>query len=215
MSSAIRVLIADDHAGFRTGLRRLLETPAEGLEIIAEAEDGASAVALTQQHQPDVVLLDLQMPGCNGIEAARQIHGEHPHIAILMLTMFEDDDTVLAALRAGALGYLKKGAARAEIVRAIHGAHQGEALYGAAMARRILNLVSANPRHPADILPQLSEREWQVLALMVQHKTNAEIAHTLGIEYKTVRNHITHVVKKLQANNRADAIHKARAAGLG
>jgi len=212
--STIRVLIADDHAGFRAGLRRFLETPNEGLVIVAEAEDGESAITLAGLHQPDVALMDLHMPGCGGIEAARQIHAGHPHIAILMLTMFEDDDMVLAALRAGALGYLKKGTPRAEFVRAIHGARYGDALYGAAIARRILDLVSPERAHPADLLPQLSDREREVLALMAQHRANGAIADALGIGEKTVRNHITHILRKLQVESRAQAIHKARAAGL-
>ena len=212
---ALRVLIADDNPRFRAGLRALL-TAAPDAEVAGEATTGDEAVALANRLQPDVILMDIQMPGLNGIEATRRILGTSPHIGILVLTMFEDDDTVFAAMRAGARGYLLKGALKAEILRAIRGVASGEAVFGPAIARRLMQYFAA-PRSgaTAQAFPELTEREYEILALMAQHRTNVEIAERLGLSQKTIRNHVSNIFGKLQVADRAEAIIRARQAGLG
>lgn len=211
----ISVLIADDHADFREGLQALLESAA-GLELVGEATTGDEAVGLAARLQPDVILMDINMPGLNGIEAARRILHTSPHISILMLTMFEDDDSVFAAVRAGARGYLLKGARKAEILRAIHGVSSGEAIFGPAIARRLIHFFSGpRPATPPQVFPELTVREREILDLMAQHLTNAEIAERLVISQKTVRNQVSNILSKLQVVDRAQAIIKARDAGLG
>jgi DNA-binding NarL/FixJ family response regulator len=212
---AIRILIADDHAPFRSGLRALFEANPD-FEIVGEAETGAQAVTLTIQLQPDVVLMDIKMPGLNGIEATRQILQTSPHVSILMLTMFEDDDSVFAALRAGARGYLLKGALKAEILRAIRSVSSGEAIFGPAIAKRLMHyFTSPLPITPApDPFPDLTEREREILGLLVQHYSNPEIAEQLSLSSKTVRNYISSILDKLQVRDRAQAIFRAREAGL-
>jgi DNA-binding NarL/FixJ family response regulator len=210
----IRVLIADDHPHFRDGLRALLLS-APDLEVVGEAGDGDKAISLATRLQPDVILMDLNMPGMSGIEATRRILHTSPHISILVISMFEDDDSVFAALQAGARGYLLKGALKAEILRAIRAVTSGEAIFGPAIAKRLMNYF-ANPRLSApDVFPELTEREHETLALIAQHQTNPEIAKRLYLSPKTVRNHVSNILTKLQMADRAQAIIRAREAGLG
>jgi len=208
------LLIADDHADFREGLRALLESVAD-LEVVGEAATGEEAVTLATRLQPDVVLMDINMPGLNGIEATRRILHTSPHISVLMLTMFEDDDSVFAAVRAGARGYVLKGALKAEILRAIEVVSSGEAIFGPAIARKLIHFF-ASPRPAApQIFPELTDREREILTLMTQHLTNPEIAERLAISQKTVRNQVSNILSKLQVVDRAQAIIRAREAGLG
>ncbi len=211
----IRILIAEDSAPFRKGLHNLLQS-VDDLEVVGEATTGQETIQRAGELQPDVILMDLQMPGTNGIEATRQIIYASPHISILMLTMFEDDDSVFAALRAGARGYLLKGALKAEIVRAIHNVASGEAVFGPAIAKRLMQYFSTTkPITASQAFPELSEREREILDLIAQHRTNAEIADRLSITVKTVRNHVSNIFAKLQVADRAQAIIQAREAGLG
>ncbi len=211
----IRILIADDHPHFRDGLRALLLS-APDLEVVGEAEDGEETISLAAKLQPDVILMDLSMPGVGGIEATRRILHTSPHISILVISMLEDDDSVFAALQAGARGYLLKGALKAEILRAIRAVTSGEAIFGPAIAKRLMNYF-ATPRPSAqkDIFPELTEREHEILALIAQHQTNPEIAKRLHLSPKTVRNHVSNIFTKLQVADRAQAIIRAREAGLG
>jgi DNA-binding NarL/FixJ family response regulator len=209
------ILIADDHADFREGLRALLESIAI-LELLGEATTGEEAVTLAARLQPDVILMDINMPGLNGIEATRRILHTSTHMSILMLTMFEDDDSVFAAVRAGARGYVLKGALKAEILGAIEVVSQGEAIFGPAIARKLIHFF-ASPRQAASpqIFPELTDREREILTLMTQHLTNLEIAERLAISQKTVRNQVSNILSKLQVVDRAQAIIRAREAGLG
>ncbi len=211
----IRVLIADDHPLFRDGLRALLESVGD-LAVVGEAATGEEAVALARSLVPDVVLMDIKMPGLNGIEAARRIVAVGPHLAVLMVTMFEDDDSVFAAMRAGARGYLLKGARQDETLRAIRAVANGEAIFSPGIAQRVLQYFgTARPAAPAHLLPALTEREYEILDLLAQRRSNAEIAARLYLSPKTVRNHVSTIFGKLQVADRAEAILAARAAGLG
>ncbi len=213
----ITVLIVDDHLPFRTGLRALLEsTPA--LLVVGDVASGDEAIRLAAKLQPDVILMDIQMAAMNGIEATRHILATSPHIAILILTMFEDDDFVFAALRAGARGYLLKGTMKADLLRAIQSAASGEAIFGAGIARRVIQYFSeARPVNdmPTYAFPELTQREREILDLMANHESNAEIAGRLSLSLKTVRNHVSNIFSKLQVVDRAQAILRAREAGLG
>ncbi len=213
---AIRVLIADDHAPFRTGLRTLLQATPD-TEVVGEAATGQEAVSQAAALQPDVVLMDLHMPGVNGIAATRQILHTSPHIAVLVVTMFEGDDSVFAALQAGARGYLLKGAPKAELLRAIRGVASGEAIFGPTIAKRLMQFFAGlTPgAAQAQAFPELTEREQEILALLAQHQTNPEIAQRLGLSPKTVRNHVSNIFSKLQVADRAQAIMRAREGGLG
>ena len=210
----IRVLIAEDNARFRDGLRALLSS-ASGFELAGAVGTGEEAVAGARALQPDVVLMDLRMPGLDGIEATRWIVQDSPHIAVLALTMLEDDDSVFAAMRAGARGYLLKGALKAEILRAIQDVASGEAIFGPAIARRLMQYFAA-ARSPglAQIFPELTEREREILVLIAEGRTNPEIAERLCLSLKTVRNHVSNIFSKLQVANRAQAVIRAREAGL-
>ena len=210
----IRILIAEDSAPFRLGLRSLLRS-VDDVQVVGEATTGLQTIELANQLQPDVILMDLQMPGVNGIEATRQIINASPHISILMLTMFEDDDSVFAAVRAGARGYLLKGALKAEILRAIRGVASGEAIFGPAIAKRLVQYFAPRPSASPLTFPELSEREREILDLIAQHYTNSEIAEKLSLAPKTVRNHVSNIFAKLQVADRAQAIIRAREAGLG
>jgi DNA-binding NarL/FixJ family response regulator len=213
----LRVVVADDHPMFRAGLRTLLEDL--GVEVVAEAADGRGAVELALQHAPDVVLMDLQMPGVNGLEATRRLSEAAPHVRVLVLTMVEDDATLFAALRAGAAGYLLKGAGPDEIDRAVRGVAAGDAVYGAGVADRLRAMFTAGPgtgpgAAPAPF-PQLAERERDVLALMATGASNYEIASRLFLSDKTVRNYVSSIFSKLGVRDRAQAIVRAREAGIG
>lgn len=210
----IHVFVADDHPAFRRGLDLMLRD-VEDVLLVGEAESGERALELIGELQPDVVLMDLRMPGLDGIEATRRVASRWPDMAVVVLTMFEDDDSVLAAMRAGARGYLLKGADQEEIVRSIHAGAAGEAIFGPQIAERVLArfIAGATPSTPA--FPSLTEREREVLDLVAQGKGNATIAHELMISLKTVRNHVSNILTKLQVSDRSSAIVTARDAGLG
>lgn len=210
---SIRIVIADDHPVFRDGLRGLLASMAAA-EVVAEASTGAEAVAAAQTHQPDVVLMDLHMPDLTGIEATRQIVGANPGIGVLVLTMLEDDDSVFAAMRAGARGYLLKGAGQEEILVAVRAVANGDAIFGPSIARRVINYFSS-PQLPPQPFAELTAREREVLDLIAAGHANADIAARLYLSHKTVRNHVSNVFAKLQVADRAQAIVRARQAGLG
>jgi DNA-binding NarL/FixJ family response regulator len=212
----IRVVIADDHPAFRSGLRFML-TAADNIEVTAEAASGTQALAVVHAEQPDVVVMDLNMPELGGIEATRRIVADSPHVAVLVLTMLEDDESVFAAMRAGARGYLLKGAGEDDIERAVRGVAGGEAIFGPAIAERIIAYFTAGTaiRPAAAPFPQLSERETEVLSMVADGKTNPEIARTLFLSPKTVRNHVSNIFTKLHVADRAHAIAQARNAGLG
>jgi DNA-binding NarL/FixJ family response regulator len=211
----LRVVIADDHPLFRDGLRLLLASVSQ-TEVVGEAATGAEVVELAAAVQPDVVVMDIHMPGVNGIEATRRIVGTSPHVAVLVLTMFEDDASVFAAMRAGASGYLLKGAEQAEIVRAIQAVASGEAIFGPTIARRVLDYFSAPQiRGPAQVFPELTDREREVLDLIARGESNTAMAKRLTLSPKTIRNHVSNIFSKLQVADRSQAIVRARQAGLG
>lgn len=213
--SAVRVLIADDHPVFRHGIAAMLELR-DDMVAVGEATTGAEAVVLAEQLQPDVVLMDLQMPGLNGIEATRQIVATSPSIQVLVVTMFEDDASVFAAMRAGARGYVLKDSAKAEIVRAIQAAGNGEAIFSPAIANRLLAFFAApRPQVTRAIFPELTEREREILHLIATGAPNGSIAQQLSLSPKTVSNYASNIFAKLQVADRAEAIIKARDAGLG
>ncbi|MEU6795800.1 response regulator transcription factor [Nonomuraea wenchangensis] len=214
----IRILVADDHAGFRAGLRTLLAT-AEGIDVADEAASGEQALALAGRIQPDVVLMDLDMPGMGGIAATERLTRDHPHIRVLVLSMSDDDDSVFAAVRAGARGYVVKGARKAELVRSVQTVAEGGAVFGPALASRLAAYFSPGPppgggASTAAALPALTPREREILTLIAGHLTNPQIAARLGLSQKTVRNHVSAVLAKLQVADRAQAILRAREAGL-
>lgn len=206
----VRVLVVDDHPPFREGLRALLASSAE-IEVTGEAASGTDAVRLTRTLQPDVVLMDLNMPDMGGIEATRLILDANPHIRVLVLSMADDDEAVFAAVQVGARGYLLKGALRAEILRAISAVMSGEAIFGPAIAQRLVHYFSpdAGPTRQ-EAFPELTAREVVVLGLIAEHRTNPEIAYELQISPKTVANHVANILTKLQVASRADAIARAR-----
>jgi DNA-binding NarL/FixJ family response regulator len=208
----IRVLVADDHPLFRQGLRAIVDG-APDLEVAAEAATGHEAVALVQEFEPDVVLMDLHMPELGGLEATRRIV-ELGGARVLVLTMIEQDAAVLASLRAGARGYLLKGADREEVLRAVRTVAAGELIIGALVADRLADLLE-RPRSEARAFPELTEREHEILELIARGRTNAEIAAALELSLKTVRNNVSNVFNKLRVAGRAQAIVKAREAGLG
>jgi DNA-binding NarL/FixJ family response regulator len=211
----IRVLIADDHQLFRDGLRALLDS-APDTEVVGEAATGQEAIHLAAESQPQVILMDLQMPDMDGIEATRHIVDTNPQINILMVTMFEDDQSVFAAMRAGARGYVLKGAKHAEMLRAIRAVASGEAIFSPSIAARLMSFFATSRRViPADAFPELTDREREVLGLMARGESNAEIAQALTISIKTVRNHVSNIFGKLQVADRAQAVIRAREAGLG
>ena len=210
----IRILIADDHPVFRYGLRALLQAELAA-EVVGEAMTGEEAIALAISLQLDVILMDLNMPGINGIEATRRILATHPHINILVLTLSDDDDSVFAAMRAGARGYLLKGAEGDETVRAIHAVSSGEAIFSPSIARRLMQYFGTpRPTAPPQAFPDLTEREREILRLIAQGYTNTAIAEQLVLSPKTVRNHVSNIFSKLQVADRAGAIIRARDAGL-
>ncbi len=210
----LRVLIADDHPLFRNGIRALLSS-VQDMEVAGVATKGEEAVALATSLQPDVILMDLQMPGINGIEATRQILHTSPHIRILVVTMFEDDHSVFTALRAGARGYILKDADEDEILRAIRAVGRGEAIFSPTIAQRLIDFFSApQPILLPQIFPELTDREREVLGLIAQGHNNNDIARRLGLSLKTVANHVSNIFSKLQVADRAQAIIRAREAGL-
>jgi DNA-binding NarL/FixJ family response regulator len=213
MSAPLRVLVADDHPLFRDGLRTLLALE-PGVELAGEAATGTEAVAAAVELEPDVVVMDLHMPGMNGIEATRSIVEARPDVGVLVLTMFEDDDSVFAAMRSGARGYLLKGAGQEEIVRAIEAVGRGEAIFGPTIARRVIDFFS-QPARPPQPFPELTDREREILELIAQGRSNPDIAQQLVLSTKTVRNHVSNIFTKLRVADRSQAIVRAREAGLG
>ena len=215
MEDSVRVIIADDHPLFREGMRGRLDRVAD-IAVVGEAASGDEAVELAHKLEPDIILMDIKMPGLNGIEATREIQRANPQIGILVLTMFEDDDSVFAAMRAGAKGYLLKDSGGEGVVHAIRAVASGEAVFGPGVAERIIGYFSA-PRAaaPQRAFPELTEREEEVLSLVAQGKSNREIARQLFVSLKTVRNHVSNILLKLQVADRAQAVIRARDAGMG
>jgi DNA-binding NarL/FixJ family response regulator len=213
-SPALRVVVADDHPVFRDGLAMILRE--RGVEVVAEVSDGQAAIEAAAVHHPDVVLMDLTMPGLGGIEATRRLLAVDPAVAVLVLTMSEDDDSLFAALRGGARGYLLKEAAADDIARAVVTVARGETVLGARVSTRVLEAVHGGllPGVPAPF-PRLTERERQVLELVARGYQNARVAHHLGLSEKTVRNHVSAILAKLPAATRAEAVALARDQGLG
>jgi DNA-binding NarL/FixJ family response regulator len=209
--SQVRIVVADDHPVFREGLVGVV-TGIDGAELVACCSTGREAVAAVEEHEPDVVLMDLFMPEMDGIEATRRIVADHPRVAVLVLTMLDDDESVFAAIRAGARGYVVKGASPEDVVRAVDAVRAGEALFGPEVAQRLARFLAA-PR-PAP-LPELTDREREVLVLVARGLHNGEIARQLVVSPKTVRNHVSNILAKLQVAGRAEAAERARAAGLG
>jgi DNA-binding NarL/FixJ family response regulator len=210
-----RVLIADDHTLFRSGLKGMLAR-AEGFEVVGEAKTGEGAVMKSAEVLPDIVLMDIQMPQMNGIEATRRVVKADPGVGVVMLTMFGDDDSVFAAMRAGARGYVLKGADAEEVLKVVGAVAAGEAHFGPEIAKRLMGFFSApRPAPPSEAVPELTAREVEVLDLIARGRSNTEIAGRLYVSPKTVRNHISNIFTKLQVADRAHAIVRAREAGLG
>ena len=213
-ATPLRVVIADDHPLVRSGLRTILAAAA-GIDVVGEASTGAEAIEVARALTPDVIVMDLQMPDTDGIEATRQIVAANPRIAVLVLTMFEDDTSVFSAMRAGALGYLLKGAEQEEIVRAIHAAAHGGAIFGPAIAHRLIDFFTRPQTSTAPAFPELTDREREVLELIAAGQPNGAISRALFISPKTVANHVSNIFAKLQVADRSEAIVRARQAGLG
>jgi DNA-binding NarL/FixJ family response regulator len=214
MNDTTRILIADDHPLFREGMRGRLDRVAD-VAVVGEAASGEEAVELARKLEPHIVLMDIKMPGLNGIEATREILRASPRVGVLVLTMFEDDDSVFAAMRAGARGYLLKDSGGEGVVHAIRAVASGEAVFGPGVAERIMGFFSAPRRAPQRAFPELTEREEEVLSLVAQGKSNQEIARQLFVSLKTVRNHVSNILLKLQVADRAQAVIRARDAGMG
>jgi DNA-binding NarL/FixJ family response regulator len=213
-TETLRIVVADDHPVFRGGLRALLGTD-PGVDVVGEASTGAEAVDLVADLPPDVVVMDLHMSDLDGVADTREIVETSPHVAVLVLTMFDDDDSVFAAMRAGARGSLLKGTNQAEIVRAVHLVGAGGAMFGPAIAQRVIDFFT-RPRSAAPLaFPQLTDREHEILDLLAGGHANATIAARLHISDKTVRNHVSNIFTKLAVADRAQAIIRAREAGLG
>jgi DNA-binding NarL/FixJ family response regulator len=211
----LRILVADDSDAFRAGLAALLGS-VDGVTLAGEATSGEETVARALDLHPDVVLMDLHMPGRNGIEATREIVSAAPHIAVLVLTMHEDDESVFAAVQAGARGYLVKGARQGELLRAVHAVAEGGAVFGPAVARRMVDFFNAAASATsAASFPELTAREREILDLVARGRSNAQIAEQLVLSTKTVRNHVSSIFTKIQVVDRAQAIVKAREAGIG
>jgi len=211
----IRVLVADDHPVVRSGLAALLGT-LDDFEVVAEAADGETAVREAQLTRPDVVLMDVRMPGIDGVEATRRIRKAVPDTAVLVLTMYEDDATVFTAMRAGAQGYLLKGAEQDDIGDAIRAVSRGQAIFGPGIAARLLDHFANPPVAQADDpFPELTNRETEILELLARGRRTAEIASTLHLSPKTVSNNLTTIFAKLEVSDRTAAVIRARERGLG
>jgi DNA-binding NarL/FixJ family response regulator len=212
--STIRVVLADDHPVVRAGLAALLSSLPD-IEVLAVASDGHAAVKEVVLHRPNVAVLDLQMPGQDGFAATREISRVAPEVAVLVLTMFDDDDSVFAAMRAGARGYVVKGAEQEEIGRAVRAVASGEAIFGPGVAQRVLRFFASPAPVAADPFPELTGREREILDLLAAAMPNSMIATRLGLSPKTVANHLSSIFTKLQVADRSQAILRARDAGLG
>jgi DNA-binding NarL/FixJ family response regulator len=215
-SEPIRVLVADDHPSVRVGVRALLDMAGD-IQVIAEAATSDEVVLAAMQLQPDVVMMDLRMPGMGGVEATRTVVRQSPHIAVLVLTMVTDSDSIFAAVRAGARGYLLKESGSDELARAVHAVARGEFITSPAVATRISRFFESAARSdvPLDAFPSLTAREREVLDFIAQGRNNAYVARHLVLSPKTVRNHISNIFAKLHVADRAEAIVRAREAGLG
>ncbi|MCC7449697.1 MAG: response regulator transcription factor [Anaerolineae bacterium] len=212
---ALRILIADDHPLFRDGVRLLLST-APDMVIIGEATNGDETVQCAIELQPDVILMDIKMPGINGIEATRRILQANPQIRILIVTMFEDDASVFTAMRAGARGYILKDAEQEDILRAIRAVGRGEAIFGPEIAARLSDLFNTgNPAVPRELFPTLTAREREILQLMVQGASNAEMAQLLSLTGKTIANYISNIFSKMQVATREEAVRRVQQASSG
>ena len=214
LAEPIRVLIADDHPLVRRGMRAVLSTAAD-IEIVGEAATGREAIAAARELAPQVILMDLQMPDLSGIDATRTILGSQPNVRILVVTLFQDDDSLFLALRAGARGYVLKDADDDELLGAIRAVAGGAAIFSPSVATRVLTLFATPPPSPADAFPMLTEREREILERIAQGLPNPRIAQQLGISAKTVSNHVSVIFGKLQVADRTEAIDRAREAGLG
>lgn len=214
--SPLRVMLVDDHPLYREGLAVAL-TSMPDVEVVGEAGDGESALHLAAEAAPDVVLMDLHLPGISGVETTRRLMDSYPDVAVLVLTMLDGDDSVFAAMRAGARGYLLKGADRVEIARALAAVAAGEVAFSAHVARRVLAFFSrgSGGRQALSPFPDLTDREREVLDLVARGLTNSAIAERLVVSEKTVRNHVSNVFAKLQVTRRSEAVARARDAGLG
>jgi DNA-binding NarL/FixJ family response regulator len=211
----LRIVVADDHPLYLRGLATLLGAH-EGWQVVATEETGVGAVTATHATQPDIVVMDLNMPELDGIEATRRIVATSPHVGVLVLTMYDDDSSVFAAMRAGARGYLLKGADQDEIVRAVSAIADGEAIFGPTVARRIIEFFAAvRPPSTELVFPELTTREHEVLDLIAAGRSNLDVSKVLVLSPKTVRNHVSNIFSKLQVADRAEAIVRAREAGLG
>lgn len=210
----ISMLIVDDHPVFRSGLRLLLELQ-PGFVVLGEAGTAEDALRLASELQPDVILMDIQLPAMNGIEATRRIKSVNPRIQMLMLTMFQDDDSVFAAVRAGAQGYVLKGSSEEEIVRSIRGVARGEAIFGSGAAERVLRFFAVTRPTHSPAFPELTVREREILELIAQRLSNGAIAQRLELSPKTVRNYVSNIISKLQVADRSEAIWAAKNAGIG
>lgn len=209
----IRVLSVDDHVIFRDGLRLLLPTTPD-FELAGEAESAEQAIPWARDHKPDLVLMDVKLPGLSGIEATRHIVAADPSVRVLVVTMFDDDPSVLAAMQAGALGYVLKGATHDELLRAMRAVTEGEAIFSAVIAARMMHYFSNRTPGRGAVFSELTEREHEVLALLAQGLSNSEIARRLELRPKTVRNHLSNIVSKLQVADKAEAAARARDRGM-
>lgn len=214
MTDPIRVVVADDHLLIRQGVRALLGS-VEGFEVVGEAGDGAETIEVATATLPHVVMMDLHMPGMDGVTATRRLTTELPGVAVLVVTMLDDDASVYAAIKAGARGYLLKGAAQDEILRAVTGVAGGEAIFGPAVAARLLTLLARPPARDDQPFPELTARELDILGFVANGTNNTTIAQSLGLSAHTVANHVSNILTKLHAVDRAEVIIRARNAGLG
>jgi DNA-binding NarL/FixJ family response regulator len=214
--SILKVLIVDDHPLFRKGMSALLDSM-PGIQVIGEAQNGQQAVEMAANLKPDMVLMDLQMPNGSGLSATRELTRTSPDVRILVVTLFEDDESIFAALKAGARGYILKDAEEEEMMRAIRSVGEGEAIFSPAIASRLMDYFSEAHRQqvPSAVFPELTERERQVLTLIARGDSNTAIASELTVSIKTVRNHVSNIYSKLQVTDRAQAVIRARDAGLG
>lgn len=213
-TARLRVLVVDDHPLFRFGLCTVLAAE-PSLEVAGEAANGRDAISAARTFGPDVVVMDLHLPDIDGIEATRQIVADRPGTGVMVLTMFNDTESVFAAMRAGARGYLLKGSGQEEIVRAVHAVGRGEAIFGPDIATRVLGFFNNGPVAADPVFPELTSREREVLALIADGESNSTIARRLSLSPKTVRNHVSSIFTKLHVADRAQAIVRARKAGLG
>jgi len=214
LARQLRVLVVDDHPLFRYGLCTVLAAE-PSIDVVGEAATGRDAVSAARAYTPDVVVMDLHLPDIDGIEATREIVGERSSTGVVVLTMFNDSESVFAAMRAGARGYLLKGSGQEEIIRAVHAVGRGEAIFGPDIATRVLGYFNNAPVTSDPVFPELTSREREVLALFADGRSNAAIAASLSLSPKTVRNHVSSIFTKLHVADRAQAIVRARKAGLG